>query len=268
MVPDLLRVQGLPSIIKPNTANLHDCNCIGQTLVLFLKCMYTLTHVPPGTCSIKILMYPSSETEPRYWTMFLCLRYLCRAISSCSGCEYLHTLRSSANHTERHHNSDHTEAPFSPAVPLGDLLNGDAHLVAQVSPSIHHSVRAPPEHHPVPVLIVVVLVLKHTWSSRHVLLHSATQVNSDWSGLVSKSRLIGPQHLLSLIIQICHFPANERLTSSVSPSPSPSSSTAFPEPSEISSFTMEQNLQNVLHSSISNITFTYRQFQASSVTVF
>lgn len=46
-------------------------------------------NVPPGTCSMKILMYLFSETEPRYWTMFLCFRYLWRAISSWSGWEYL-----------------------------------------------------------------------------------------------------------------------------------------------------------------------------------
>lgn len=46
---------------------------------------------PPGTCSIKILMKPSSLMEPKYCTMFLCFRCLCRAISSCRGWEYLHT---------------------------------------------------------------------------------------------------------------------------------------------------------------------------------
>lgn len=40
---------------------------------------------------MKILMKPFSLMEPRYWTMFLCLRCLCRAISSCRGCEYLPT---------------------------------------------------------------------------------------------------------------------------------------------------------------------------------
>ena len=38
---------------------------------------------------------------------------------------------------------------------------------------------------------------------------------------------------------------NHPLTSSVSPSPSPSSSTAFPVPSDIISFTIEQNLKHV-----------------------
>lgn len=46
-------------------------------------------YKPPGTCSIKILMYPSSETDPRYWTMFRCFKYLCSAISSWRGWEYL-----------------------------------------------------------------------------------------------------------------------------------------------------------------------------------
>lgn len=45
---------------------------------------------PPGTCSMNILMNPFSLMEPRYWTMFLCFKCLWRAISSCSGCEYLH----------------------------------------------------------------------------------------------------------------------------------------------------------------------------------
>lgn len=45
--------------------------------------------LPPGTCSMKILMKPFSLKEPRYWTIFLCFRCLCNAISSCSGWEYL-----------------------------------------------------------------------------------------------------------------------------------------------------------------------------------
>lgn len=130
--------------------------------------------------------------------MFRCLRYLCRAISSCSGCEYLHASRSSANSTEQRHNSAHMEVPCSPAVPLRDLLNGDAYLVAQVSPSIHHSIRAPPQHHPVPILIVVVLVLKHTRSSCYVFTPQLySTLSSDRSG---DRKTIGPQHLLSPII--------------------------------------------------------------------
>lgn len=54
-----------------------------------LTAFLSRTNTPPGTCSMKILMYPSSETEPKYWTMFLCFRYLWRAISSWSGWEYL-----------------------------------------------------------------------------------------------------------------------------------------------------------------------------------
>lgn len=42
---------------------------------------------PPGTSSMKILMKPSWLTEPRYRTMFLCRRCLCKASSSCKGCE-------------------------------------------------------------------------------------------------------------------------------------------------------------------------------------
>jgi len=38
---------------------------------------------------MKILMKPSWLMEPRYCTMFLCRRRLCKAISSCKGCEYL-----------------------------------------------------------------------------------------------------------------------------------------------------------------------------------
>lgn len=34
-------------------------------------------------------MYPFSETDPRYWTMFRCFKYLCSAISSWRGWEYL-----------------------------------------------------------------------------------------------------------------------------------------------------------------------------------
>lgn len=59
-------------------------------------------NVPPGTCSMKILMYLFSETEPRYWTMFLCFRYLCRAISSWSGCEYLHHREESTEKDQKH----------------------------------------------------------------------------------------------------------------------------------------------------------------------
>jgi len=42
---------------------------------------------PPGTSSMKILMKPSSLTDPKYWTIFLCFSLLCRAISSWSGWE-------------------------------------------------------------------------------------------------------------------------------------------------------------------------------------
>lgn len=52
------------------------------------RCL-SCTNTPPGTCSMKILMYPFSETEPKYWTMFLCFKYLWRAISSWRGWEYL-----------------------------------------------------------------------------------------------------------------------------------------------------------------------------------
>lgn len=45
---------------------------------------------PPGTSSMKILMKPSWLMEPKYCTMFLCRRCLCKAISSCKDCEYLH----------------------------------------------------------------------------------------------------------------------------------------------------------------------------------
>lgn len=33
-------------------------------------------NLPPGTCSMKILMKPFSLMEPRYCTMFLCFRCL------------------------------------------------------------------------------------------------------------------------------------------------------------------------------------------------
>ena len=42
--------------------------------------------LPPGTCSMKILKNPSSETEPRYWTIFLWLSLEWSLISSCNGC--------------------------------------------------------------------------------------------------------------------------------------------------------------------------------------
>ena len=41
--------------------------------------------LPPGTCSMKILKNPSSETDPRYWTMFLWLSREWSLISSCKG---------------------------------------------------------------------------------------------------------------------------------------------------------------------------------------
>ena len=47
-----------------------------------------------------------------------------------------------------------------PAVPLGDLLDGEAHLVAEVAAGVHHAEGAPPQHHAVPVLVVLVVVLQ------------------------------------------------------------------------------------------------------------
>lgn len=49
---------------------------------------------------------------------------------------------------------------FLRAVLLGDLLDGDADLVTQVPPSIHHTIRPLPENHLIAVLIGLVNVLK------------------------------------------------------------------------------------------------------------
>lgn len=62
---------------------------LGSFWFLLIYNIWLNEYKPPGTCSMKILIYPSSETEPRYWTIFRCFRYLWRAISSCSGWEYL-----------------------------------------------------------------------------------------------------------------------------------------------------------------------------------
>lgn len=48
-----------------------------------------------------------------------------------------------------------------PAVSLGDFFDGDPDLVAEVSPSVHHAVGAPAQHHPVARLVGVVLILTH-----------------------------------------------------------------------------------------------------------
>lgn len=50
---------------------------------------------------------------------------------------------------------------FLPAVLLWDFFDGDAHLVAQVSPCVHNSVSTPAENHPVAILIVVIFVLQN-----------------------------------------------------------------------------------------------------------
>lgn len=55
-----------------------------------------------------------------------------------------------------------------PAVFLWDLFDGNSDLVAEVSPSIHHSISAPPQHHPVTGFIGVILILyRNTYT--HIL---------------------------------------------------------------------------------------------------
>lgn len=44
---------------------------------------------------------------------------------------------------------------------LRDLLDGDAYLVAQVPPSIHHTVRPFTQNHLVTILIGLIDVLQH-----------------------------------------------------------------------------------------------------------
>ena len=64
-----------------------------------------------------------------------------------------------------------------PAVSLWYLLDGDADLVAEVSPSIHHSIGPPPQDHPVPCLIRVILILQHTRThpGTHTHIHKHTR---------------------------------------------------------------------------------------------
>lgn len=50
--------------------------------------------------------------------------------------------------------------PDLPAVSLRDFLDGYSHLVAQVSSSIHDPICAFPQHDPIAVCIVVILILK------------------------------------------------------------------------------------------------------------
>lgn len=47
-----------------------------------------------------------------------------------------------------------------PAVPLGDLLDGDAHLGAEAAPGVDHPVGAPAQDHPLARLRVLVAVLR------------------------------------------------------------------------------------------------------------
>lgn len=49
--------------------------------------------------------------------------------------------------------------PHLPAVSLRDLFDGNSDLVADISPGVHHSIGAPPQHHPVTCLIGVILIL-------------------------------------------------------------------------------------------------------------
>lgn len=51
------------------------------------------------------------------------------------------------------------QEPNLPAVSFRDLFDGDSDLVAEVPPSIHHSISAPSQHHPVSCLIGVILIL-------------------------------------------------------------------------------------------------------------
>lgn len=52
------------------------------------------------------------------------------------------------------------------AVLLRDLLDGDANLVAQVPPSVHHTIRPLPKNHFITVLIGLVNVLKEENKSK------------------------------------------------------------------------------------------------------
>lgn len=70
----------------------------------------------------------------------------------------------------------------------------------------------------------------HTHSHKHLQAHACTH-NLHFPMII---------HTCTHTVTLFHLAMC--LTSSVSPSPSPSNSTAFPVPSEITSFTMEQNL--------------------------
>lgn len=95
--------------------------------------------------------------------MFLCRRRLCKAISSCKGCENLPGGRT----TQRGDGGPKGVPPspsrvpgHPPAVPLGDLLDGDAHLGAEAAPGVDHPVGAPAQDHPLARLRVLVAVLR------------------------------------------------------------------------------------------------------------
>lgn len=65
-----------------------------------------------------------------------------------------------------------TPLPFSPAVSLWDFLDGQPHLVAEVSAGVHNAEGAFPQDHPLTVLVVLVVVLpgrrRDTFYSRSV----------------------------------------------------------------------------------------------------
>ena len=50
----------------------------------------------------------------------------------------------------------------SPAVSLRYLLDGQSHLVAEVTAGIHHSERSFTQNHPLSMLVVLVVVLNIT----------------------------------------------------------------------------------------------------------
>lgn len=49
---------------------------------------------------------------------------------------------------------------LSPAVPLGDFFNGQAHLVAEISAGVHDPEGAFSQNHPLSVLVVLIIVLR------------------------------------------------------------------------------------------------------------
>lgn len=67
---------------------------------------------------------------------------------------------------------------LSPAVPLWDFLNGQSHLVAEVSARVHNAERAFSQDHSLPVLVVLVVVLQGRGRMHSRVVVSVTRASS------------------------------------------------------------------------------------------